>query len=364
MRASSEITGECSVEHQKATPLQPITKRQRMLNALRCAPVDRPPVWLMRQAGRALPEYRTLKERYTFLEMVRTPELAAEVTLQPIRRFGFDAAILFSDILVIPEALGQAYHFREQGGIDMDFAISSPTAIQRLDASCVRERLDYTARALPLIRAGLGNDTALLGFAGSPWTLANFMIEGGSAKEFTKARQLFYTQPRLFHELCEKLTVAVTDFLQLQIDAGVDAIQIFDSLGGLLAADAYAAASARWMKEIIRNLRGQVPIIVFGKGVHGSWLALRDTGAQAFGIDWTVSMAELRSRIPQDTALQGNLDPVIMTTDAATAAAETGRLLESMRGARGFVMNLGHGLTPGAKLECIEALTTTVQEYK
>ena len=364
MSVPPDLAAESSVETHGLVTGAPLTKRQRMLNALRCVPVDRPPVWLMRQAGRALPEYRTLKERYTFLELVRTPELAAEVTLQPIRRFGFDAAILFSDILVVPEALGQGYHFREQGGIEMDFAVSSPTAIQRLDASRVRERLDYTAKALPLIRAGLGNDTALLGFAGSPWTLANFMIEGGSAKEFTKARQLFYTQPRVFHELCEKLTGAVTEFLQLQIDAGVDAIQIFDSLGGLLAADAYAAASARWMKEIIRNLGGQVPVIVFGKGVHGSWSALRDTGAQAFGIDWTVSLAELRSRIPQNTALQGNLDPVIMTTDAATAAVETGRLLESMRGTRGFVMNLGHGLTPGAKLECIEALTTTVQQFK
>jgi uroporphyrinogen decarboxylase len=318
----------------------------------------------MRQAGRALPEYRALKEKHTFLELVRTPELAAEVTLQPIERYGFDAAILFSDILVIPEALGQGYHFREQGGIEMDFALNSQNAIRRLDASRVRERLEYTSDALKLIKQKLGNETGLLGFAGSPWTLANFMIEGGSAKEFTKARQLLYTQPWVFQELSEKLTEAVSEYLQLQIDSGVDAIQIFDSLGGLLAADAYAAASARWIKEIIRNLRGQVPIIVFGKGVHGNWLALRETGADAFAVDWTVSLAELRQRMPANIALQGNLDPIILTTDAATAARETTRLLESMRGSQGFIMNLGHGLVPGSKLECIEALVTTVQNFQ
>src|SRR6266542_4079958 len=169
-----------------------LTSRKRFLNAVHCRPVDHPPVWLMRQAGRALPEYRALKEKYSFLELVQTPELAAEVTLQPIRRFGFDAAILFSDILVVAEALGQPYHFRDQGGIEMEFTLRSAGDIERLDTGAVIERLQYVARALPLIKSELGARTALLGFAGSPWTLANFMLEGCSAKEYTKAKALFY----------------------------------------------------------------------------------------------------------------------------------------------------------------------------
>src|SRR5690348_14582753 len=172
-----------------------ITNRERFLNACACAPVDRPPVWLMRQAGRALPEYRALKEKHSFLELVQTPELATEVTLQPIRRFGFDAAILFSDILVLAEGLGQPYKFRDRGGIEMDFLIRSPADIERLEVERVTERLQYVAKALPSIKSALGGQTALIGFAGSPWTLANFMVEGGGVKEYTRAKQPFYQEP-------------------------------------------------------------------------------------------------------------------------------------------------------------------------
>ena len=341
-----------------------LNNRQRFLNACHCRAVDHPPVWLMRQAGRALPEYRKLKEKYSFLDLVRTPELATEVTLQPIRRFDFDAAILFSDILVVAEALGQGYHFRDKGGIEMEFPLSTAADIDRLDASAVTERLQYVARALPLIKSELGDQTALLGFAGSPWTLANFMIEGGSAKEYIKAKALFYSDPQLFYRMLEKLTAAITEFLQMQIDAGVDAVQIFDSLGGLLADNAFEAASARWIRKIIRALKGNVPVVVFSKGAHENWDVLVATGAQVIGVDWTVSLARVQSRLPALIGVQGNLDPFLLNTRPEIVSVEATRLLEEMRGRKGHIFNLGHGVPPTAKLECIESLVDTVRNFK
>ena len=230
------------------------TSRRRFLDACRCRAVDRPPVWLMRQAGRALPEYRKLKEKHSFLELVQTPELAVEVTLQPIRRFGFDAAILFSDILVIPEAMGQPYRFRETGGVVMDFAVRTRADIERLSVEQVTERLGYMDQALRRLRQELGDQTALIGFTGSPWTLATFMMEGGSAEKYTRALDLFREEPKTFYALLEKLTAAITAYLRMQIAAGVDALQIFDSHGGLLAPADFQEASGRWMKEIISEL--------------------------------------------------------------------------------------------------------------
>ena len=340
------------------------TNRQRFLNALGCLPVDHPPVWLMRQAGRALPEYRALKENYSFLKLVQTPELAAEVTLQPIHRFDFDAAILFSDILVVAEALGQGYHFRDQGGIEMEFPLRSTEDIERLDVGAVTGRLQYVARAIPMIQSALAGRTALLGFAGSPWTLANFMLEGGSAREYTKAKALFYSDRPSFNRLFDKLTAAVADFLQLQIDAGVDAIQIFDSLGGELAANAYEDASAQWIAKIIAQLRRPVPVIVFAKGVHDNWGALLRTGARAFSADRTVRLERLRARLPRDVAVQGNLDPILMTTAPEIVATEARSILMIMARERGFIFNLGHGLPPASKLECIEALVSTVRNFQ
>ena len=208
----------------------------------------------MRQAGRALPEYRELKEKHSFLELVQTPELAAEVTLQPVRRFGFDAAILFSDILVIPEAMGQPYRFRETGGMVMDFAVRTKADIERLSVERVVERLGYVDQALRLLRKELGDQTALIGFSGSPWTLATFMMEGGSAEKYTRALNLFREDRKTFHALAEKLTAAVTAYLQMQISAGVDALQIFDSHGGQLAPTEFQEASGRWMRDIIAGL--------------------------------------------------------------------------------------------------------------
>lgn len=369
-----------------------LTARERFCRACRCRPVDRPPVWLMRQAGRALPEYRKLKEAHTFLQLVQTPELAAEVTLQPVRRFGFDAAILFSDILVIPEAMGQPYRFRETGGVTMDFAVRSAADVAQLSVDRVAERLQYVPQALRLVRAELKGRTALLGFAGSPWTLATFMMEGGSAERFTQALALFREDRQTYFALVEKLTQAVTTYFQMQIGAGVDALQIFDSHGGHLAPAEFWEASGRWIKDIVTAVgpssssssvvleseaqaaehededdgRGRVgasvPVIVFSLGTHDNWPDLVATGANVLGLDWQSSLAEVRHLLPDTVGLQGNLAPALLrdaTPDAV--AAETCRLLLAMHGRAGYIVNLGHGLPPTAKLENIAALVETVR---
>jgi uroporphyrinogen decarboxylase len=338
-------------------------KRERFLAACRCEAVDRAPVWMMRQAGRALPEYRVLKEKHSFVEMVKTPDLAAEVTLQPVRRFGFDAAILFSDILVVPEAMGQGYQFRDSGGIEMVFALREAADIKRLDISCVAERLGYMADALRIIKRELASSAALIGFAGSPWTLANFMIEGGGATDWTGAKRLLRDDARLFEALMEKLTVAVIECLRVQIDAGAEAVQIFDTLGGLLPPERFAEASARWMHEIVAALPDTVPVIIFSKGANETWPALVNTGANVLGVDCTQSLAAVRDAFPANVGVQGNLDPDLLCAAPETAAVETRRILESMRGRTGHIFNLGHGVRPDARLESIAAVVKTVQDF-
>jgi len=342
-----------------------LTNRKRFNRAARCLPVDRPPVWLMRQAGRALPEYRKLKETYTFVQLVQNPELAAEVTLQPIRRFGFDAAILFSDILVIPEALGQTYFFKETGGVQMDFAVTSKADIDRLSVEQVCEKLSYVDNALRILRRELGDETALIGFSGSPWTLATFMMEGASVPKYSRALALFREDRQTYNALAEKLTAAVTAYLKMQIAAGVDAVQIFDSHGGHLAATEFQEASGRWTKEIMAQLGAEVPVIHFSLGTHGNWPELIASGANVLGIDWQTSLAEVRKLVPHDIGLQGNLPPASLADGTPeTVAAETRKILDTMRGRAGHIFNLGHGLTPGAKLENIQALVDTVRAFK
>jgi uroporphyrinogen decarboxylase len=339
------------------------TSRRRMLDALNCLTVDRPPVWLMRQAGRCLPEYRALKEDFSFRQLIRIPDLAAEVTLQPVRRFHFDAAILFSDILVVPEALGQGFRFRESGGVEMDFVVRDRNDVQRLNTQGISDRLQYVAEAIRLTKLELGLDTALLGFAGSPWTLANFMLEGGSAGAHTQALQLFRRDRALFDSLSEELTLAVIEFLHMQITAGVDAIQIFDSLGGLLPAQDFDAASGQWMRTIISALDGQVPVIVYSKGTR-NWSSLIQTRAHAIGIDHETDLAEASRQLPAHVAVQGNLTPALLDGGAPDlVASETTRLLESMRRRDGYIFNLGHGVPPNARIENLEALVRTVQNF-
>ena len=319
----------------------------------------------MRQAGRALPEYRKLKETYTFVQLVQNPELAVEVTLQPIQRFGFDAAILFSDILVIPEAMGQTYHFKETGGVQMDFTVTSKADIEKLSVAQVCDKLSYVDKALRMLRKELGDQTALIGFTGSPWTLATFMMEGASVPKYSRALALFREDPKTYFALAEKLTAAVTAYLKMQIATGVDAVQIFDSHGGHLESSEFQEGSGRWMKEIISNLGGKVPVIQFSLGTHGNWPDLIASGANVLGIDWQTSLAEARKLVPAHIGLQGNLSPTLIVEGTSeTVASEAKAILETMRGRPGHIFNLGHGLTPGAKLENIQALVDTVKDFK
>lgn len=354
-----------AAEAEPVPTLEAMTCRQRFLKACRCERVDRPPVWLMRQAGRALPEYRKLKEKYSFLELVQNPELATEVTLQPVRRFGFDAAILFSDILVVPEAMGQRYRFRDTGGIEMDFAVRTKADIERLSVERVAKRLSYVDKALRRLRKELGKKTALIGFSGSPWTLATFMMEGGSASRYTRALALFREDPRTFRALMKKLTEAVTEYLKMQIAAGVDAIQIFDSHGGHLAPGEFQEASGRWMKQIVSGLARKAPVIVFSLGTHHNWNDLVATGANVLSVDWQFPLREAQKVVPPRVALQGNLAPALLADGSPDEVARaTSAVLVEMLARAGHIFNLGHGLPPTAKLENIQALVDTVQRYK
>ena len=322
-------------------------------------------MWLMRQAGRALPEYRKLKETYTFVQLCQSPDLAVEVTLQPVQRFGFDAAILFSDILVIPEAMGQEYHFKETGGVQMDFAITSKADIEKLSVAQVCDKLVYVDQALRMLRKELGDQTALIGFSGSPWTLATFMMEGASVPKYSRALALFREDPKTYYALAEKLTEAVTAYLKMQITTGVDAVQIFDSHGGHLKSHEFQDGSGRWMGDIISQLGGKVPVIQFSLGTHGNWPDLIASGANVLGIDWQTDLAAARKIIPAHIGMQGNLSPtLIVESTPEVVAAETRKILETMRGRPGHIFNLGHGLTPGAKLENIQALVDTVKGFK
>jgi uroporphyrinogen decarboxylase len=342
----------------------PMNSRERFLAACACTPLDRPPIWVMRQAGRYLPEYRELKAKHSFLEMVRTPELAAEVTLQPLRRFALDAAIIFSDILVIPEALGQGYKFRDEGGIAMEFTLSSQAQLDRLDATGVASRLAYVGQALERVKRELKGERALLGFAGAPWTLATYMVEGGSSDDYTKIKTLFFTNRPFFDALMGKITAAVIEYCQMQIRAGADAIQLFDSWGGIIAGQDYEAASLRWMRQIIAALPKDFPVILYAKGTSSQLTDLAFSGARVLGVDWTVDLGVVRKLVPGNVALQGNLDPVLMDTTPDIVRREATRLLETMRGAPGHIFNLGHGIMPTAKIECMETLVGTVTGWK
>jgi uroporphyrinogen decarboxylase len=342
-----------------------MTSRERFLAACACQPLERPPLWIMRQAGRYLPEYRALKAKSSFLEMVRTPALAAEVTLQPLRRFALDAAILFSDILVIPEALGQGYHFREEGGIAMEFRLETRAQIDALaPPEAVPEKLNYVAEALALLKTELAGEKALLGFGGSPWTLATYMVEGGSSDEFERIKLLFYTDRAAFDALLEKLTAALIAYFQMQIRAGADAIQIFDSWGGIVAGQDYEAASLRWIRQIVAALPKDFPVILYAKGTAAQLTDQAFTGIKVLSVDWTNDLPIVRRTLPGIIAVQGNLDPVLLNTTPEIVRHESQRLLESMRGTVGHIFNLGHGILPQAKIECVEALVETVTGFR
>jgi len=338
-----------------------MTSRERFLNAFTDSPPDRPPAWIMRQAGRYLPEYRELKTRYDFLTLVKTPELAAEVTLQPLRRFPqLDAAIIFSDILIIPEALGIGYRFREAGGIEMEKALATEADVKALDPAGLVERTAYLPQALAMVRETIGDTKALLGFAGSPWTLATYLIEGGSTRSFERSRAFYREQPHLFHNLMERLVEAVVQLFTEQIKAGVDAVQIFDSWASAAPEAAYSECSLRYIREIIERLPASTPVILFAKGMTSRHRELIQSGARALAVDHSVRMDELRAAVPPDCTLQGNLDPAWMTQDPESARQAAQDLLIGLRPFHRYIFNLGHGITPQARIETVQAVLETV----
>lgn len=340
--------------------------KQRFLAALSCQRSDKTPIWIMRQAGRYLPEYRALKEKYSFLELVKTPELATQVTLQPLKRFDLDAAVFFCDILVVSEALGVPYSFREKGGIQLDFAVNSEAAIHQLSsAEKVPEKLDYAAQALRLIRNELKEEKALLGFAGSPWTLAAYMMEGGSSTHFCTLLKFPQENPKAFNHLMTKITEATLRYFKLQIQAGVDAIQIFDTWGSLCTENNYWEYSLQWIQKIIQGLPKNFPIILFSKEVGKKLPLLFKTGARAYSLDNTVSLKAVREEFPGEYALQGNLNPEILSTgNPAIIQAAAEAILGEMEPYPGHIFNLGHGILPTAKIENVQALVQTVHDYQ
>lgn len=330
------------------TPL----KNDRFLRALLKQPVDVTPVWMMRQAGRYLPEYRASRAKAgDFMGLCTNPELACEVTLQPLERYPLDAAILFSDILTIPDAMGLGLYFETGEGPKFKKVIQSAQDIEHLKAVNPEKDLPYVIDAVRLIRRELNGSVPLIGFSGSPWTLATYMIEGGSSRDFHKTKQMLYNQPEALHQLLSVLADSVVAYLNAQIQAGAQAVQIFDSWGGALSHAAYQEFSLGYMDKIVKGLIKEnegrsVPVILFTKG-GGQWLeSMAETGAHALGLDWTTDLNQARQRVGHKVALQGNMDPAVLYATPEKIQQEVKRILESYGSGTGHVFNLGHGITP------------------
>ena len=350
-------------------PEPPVPARphgDRLLRALARQPVDRTPIWLMRQAGRYLPEYRkTRDEAGSFLNLCTTPELACEVALQPLRRFPLDAAILFSDILTIPHAMGLGLHFVEGEGPAFERPVRTPRDIDRLAPPDPEDDLRYVLEAVRLLRRELGDRIPLIGFAGSPWTLATYMVEGGSSVHFARAKGLLYEQPRLAHRLLEVLAESVRTCLRSQVAAGAEVLMIFDTWGTVLAPDEYRDFSLAYLARIVRGLAAEVdtPIVLFGRGA-GQWLReLAATGCNALGIDWTVDIGRARREVGDQVALQGNLDPCVLYASPGAIRDRARRLLQAYGPGSGHVFNLGHGLQPRMDPDRVAALVDAVHEF-
>lgn len=343
-------------------------KNDRFIRALLRQPVDRTPVWVMRQAGRYLPEYRKIRAKAgDFMTLCSTPELACEVTLQPLRRFNLDAAILFSDILTIPDAMGLGLYFSEGEGPKFKRTIDNASDVKNLTIPDPADKLRYVTDAVSLIRKELNGDVPLIGFAGSPWTLATYMVEGGSSKTFSKIKALLFSDPTSAHLLMSKLADSVAVYLNAQIEAGAQAVMVFDSWGGALTTAHYKEFSLAYMQRIvdqlIREKDGQkIPVVLFTKG-GGMWLQdIANTGCDAVGLDWSVDIHLARQQIGNQVALQGNLDPAIMATSPDIIKQEVGRILAGFGHGNGHVFNLGHGITPNIKPDNVAALVDAVHD--
>lgn len=336
------------------------------IRALRREPIPRTPVWFMRQAGRYLPEYRAIRSKIkSFMTLCKTPELALEVTLQPIQRFSLDAAILFSDILTIPDAMGLGLEFVEGEGPRFANPVQTKKAIKALVKPDVEEKLAYVTDAVRLIRRELDKNIPLIGFSGSPWTLACYMVEGQSSKDFAKIRKMVAKEPESIKLLLQLLAESVSDYLIAQIKAGVNTIMIFDTWGGLLGTQEYIQYSLNYMQIIVKNIKAShqdIPLILFTKnGAH--WLKeMADTGTDALSLDWTSDLRVARALVGDKVALQGNLNPAILLEDKETIKSEVAAVLEAYGHGSGHIFNLGHGITPDVPPEHVAIMVEAVRE--
>ena len=339
------------------------------INALLKKEVNRTPIWVMRQAGRYLPEYRSTREKAgDFLSLCKSSELACEVTLQPLERFDLDAAILFSDILTIPDAMGLGLHFIEGEGPRFSKPLGNLSDIERLTKPDVGSKLTYVFDAVSTIKKNLKNRAPLIGFSGSPWTLATYMVEGGSSKSFSKVKALMFQNPRHMHQLLDILADTVIDYLNAQIEAGADSVMIFDTWGGLLNKQCYENFSLQYMAKIVdglhRNYDGKtIPVTLFTKG-GSAWLEqIAASGCDGIGLDWTIELGEAERRVGQQVALQGNLDPSVLYATPEVIVSEVNKVLNQFKGETGHVFNLGHGITPDVNPENMKILVDAVHAY-
>ena len=346
----------------------PALKNDLLLKALLRQPTIRTPVWIMRQAGRYLPEYRETRARAgSFIKLMSTPELACEVTLQPLHRFPLDAAILFSDILTIPAAMGLGLHFVEGEGPQFERPVRTAGEIGNLGVPDPEQDLGYVMDAVRMIRKDLAGRVPLIGFAGSPWTLATYMVEGGPSKEFARIKGLLYQEPATLHKLLDMLTRAVTLYLNAQVAAGAQALMLFDTWGGTLTPPAYREFSLQYMTDVVRNLKrehaGQkVPVILFTKG-GGAWLEdMAESGCDALGVDWTQDLGDARRRVGDKVALQGNLDPAALHAPSETLRDLVWKTLAGFGHGNGHVFNLGHGIHADTSPDRVAAMVQAVHD--
>jgi uroporphyrinogen decarboxylase len=344
-------------------------KNDRFLRALLRQPVDVTPVWMMRQAGRYLPEYRaTRKKAGSFMDLCMNPELACEVTIQPLERYPLDAAILFSDILTIPDAMGLELRFVQGEGPVFDKPIRTAADVDAIGVPDPEDELKYVMDAVRTIRQELNGRVPLIGFSGSPWTLATYMVEGGSTKEFGKVKGMMFDEPLVMHKLLDTLAQSVTSYLNAQIAAGAQAVMVFDTWGGVLTPRDYKEFSLRYMQQIVSGLNREsegrpVPVILFSKGASGWLEAMAETGCDALGVDWTLDLADARRRVGDKVALQGNMDPSILYAKPERIVAEVKTILESYGQGNGHVFNLGHGIHQHIDPDHVDAFINAVHEH-
>jgi uroporphyrinogen decarboxylase len=347
----------------------PVLKNDRLIRALLRQPTDTTPVWIMRQAGRYLPEYReTRKGAGGFLDLCKNKELACEVTLQPLRRFNLDAAILFSDILTIPDAMGLGLYFSEGEGPKFERPVRSEADIDKLFVPDPAEKLAYVTDAISLIRTELNGAVPLIGFSGSPWTLSTYMVEGSSSKDYRHVKGMMYENPAAMHRLLDTLAQSVTAYLNAQIEAGAQVVMIFDTWGGVLTPQTYRSFSLSYMQQIVSGLNrrhdGQtIPVILFTKG-GGQWIeATANTGCDAIGLDWTIDIDEARRRVGEKVALQGNLDPCVLYASPDVIREAVRDVITKYGAGPGHVFNLGHGIHPIVDPDRLAVLIDAVHEF-